>query len=194
LVRKHDLHAEQIDTVEVGTNSNVPNALIYPMPITSLEGKFSIPFCMAIAILERKAGIAQFTDRKVRQAKVIELMKRVTLYVDDELERLGYDQVRSRVRVSLKNGRVIEGRYDVARGHPEKPLSWSELGDKFRDCASLVLPRKNAEEAIRLVERIDQLKNLGALFKALARDRGESVKRVKIAKPGSKKWSRTRKA
>ena len=60
LVRQHDLTAADIERIEVGTNSNVPNALIYPMPKTALEGKFSIPFCMAIAVLERKAGIAQF--------------------------------------------------------------------------------------------------------------------------------------
>ena len=101
-------------------------------------------------------------------------MKRVTLYVDDELEQLGYDQVRSRIRIRLKDDRVIEGRYDVARGHPEKPLSWEELGDKFRDCADLVLPRQNAEEAIQLVARIEQLKSLGPLFKALAVGRAKS--------------------
>ena len=194
LVKEHDLKADDIDRIDVGTNSNVPNALIYPMPKTALEGKFSIPFCMAIAVLERKAGIAQFQDRKVRDKKVVDLMKRVTLYVDDELERLGYDQVRSRIRVILKDGRVIEGRCDVARGHPEKPLSWSELGDKFRDCASLVLPRESAEETIRLVERIDQLKSLGALFKALAVGGGKRVKKSKPVKPGSKKWNPTRKA
>ncbi|OGQ94205.1 MAG: MmgE/PrpD family protein, partial [Deltaproteobacteria bacterium RIFOXYA2_FULL_55_11] len=79
LVKMHDLHGGDIESIEVGTNSNVPNALIYPMPKTALEGKFSIPFCMAVGVLERKAGIAQFTDRKVRDPKVVELMKRVTL-------------------------------------------------------------------------------------------------------------------
>jgi 2-methylcitrate dehydratase PrpD len=167
LIRQHDLKAEDIDHIDVGTNSNVPNALIYPMPRTALEGKFSIPFCMAIAVLERKAGIGQFQDRKVRGKKVIEMMKRVTLYVDDELEALGYDQVRSRVRIRLKNGRVLEGRYDVARGHPEKPMSWEELGDKFRDCADLVMPRKRAEEAIKLTGRIEQLRSLTPLIKTL---------------------------
>jgi 2-methylcitrate dehydratase PrpD len=176
LVKEHELKASDIERIEVGTNSNVPNALIYPMPKTALEGKFSIPFCMAIAVLERKAGIAQFQDRKVRDRKVIDLMKRVTLYVDDELERLGYDQVRSRVRVRLKDGRVIEGRYDVARGHPEKPMSWTELAEKFRDCASLVLPDKNAETTIRLVEHIEDLQSLRPLLRALADARARSAK------------------
>jgi len=194
LVKEHDLRADDIARIDVGTNSNVPNALIYPMPKTALEGKFSIPFCMAIAVLEGKAGIAQFQDRKVRDKRVIELMKRVTLYVDDELENLGYDQVRSRVRIALKNGRTIEGRYDVARGHPEKPMSWAELGDKFRDCAALVLPDKNAEEAVKLIARIERLKSLHPLLGALNGARAEGAKKTKTTKAGSKKWRRTRRA
>ena len=174
LVKEHDIKAENVERIEVGTNSNVPNALIYPMPKTALEGKFSIPFCMAIAVIERKAGIAQFQDRKVRGKKVVELMKRVTLYVDEELERLGYDQVRSRVRVKLKDGRVLEGRYDVARGHPAKPMSWAELTEKFRDCAGLVLSQKNIDETIRLVEQFQDLKSLRPLMRALTNGHGQS--------------------
>jgi len=194
LVRQHDLSANDIERIDVGTNSNVPNALIYPMPKTALEGKFSIPFCMAVAVLERKAGIAQFQDRKVRDKKIIELMKRVTLYVDDELEKLGYDQVRSRIRIALRNGRTIEGRYDVARGHPEKPMSWADLGEKFRDCAALVLTDKNAEDVVELTARVEELKSLSPLIRALTGASGRSAKKPKITEVGSKKWSRTRRA
>jgi 2-methylcitrate dehydratase PrpD len=179
LVKKHDLRAGDIEAIEVGTNSNVPNALIYPMPKTALEGKFSIPFCMAIAVLERKAGIAQFVDRKVRDRKVVEMMKKVTLYVDNELEALGYDQVRSRIRIKLKGGKMIEGRYDVARGHPQKPMSWAELGDKFRDCADLVLPRKNAEEVIQFVGRLEQLRSLKPLLRVLSGGKDNSNKKTR---------------
>ncbi|HKA34674.1 MAG TPA: MmgE/PrpD family protein [Candidatus Binatia bacterium] len=185
LVKRHDLRPDDIDSVVVGTNSNVPNALIYPMPKTALEGKFSIPFCMAIAIVERKAGIAQFTDRKVRDPRVVDLMKRVTLVVDPELEALGYDQVRSRVRVKLKDGRTVEGRADVARGHPEKPMSWDELADKFRDCCRLV-PGIRADEAIGMVADLDKLKSIAPLIRAL----GGTPKAAK--RPGKKKWSPAR--
>jgi 2-methylcitrate dehydratase PrpD len=177
LVREHDLRPADIDSIEVGTNSNVPNALIYPMPKTALEGKFSIPFCMAIAVIDRRAGIAQFQDTRVRDRKVIALMKRVKLVVDDELEALGYDQVRSRIRIKLNNGKVIEGRNDVARGHPEKPLSWEELGEKFRDCAALVLPRPRTEQALRLVAEIETLPTLAPLFRTLAVGRGGAKKK-----------------
>lgn len=193
LVKSHDLHAQDIETIEVGTNSNVPNALIYPMPKTALEGKFSIPFCMAIGVLERKAGIAQFTDRKVRQPKVVELMKRVTLYVDQELEALGYDQVRSRIRIKLKDGRIIDRRADVARGHPAKPMSWAEIGAKFRDCARLVISRDDTETAIQSVAKLDQLKELSPLVRAIAGRSSKAGKKIKATRSRSKKWSRTRK-
>ena len=123
-------------------------------------------------------------------------MKRVTLYVDDELEKLGYDQVRSRIRIRLKNGQVIEGRYDVARGHPEKPMSWAELGDKFRDCAGLVLADKDAETAIQLVARIEELKSLSPLFRALTSARAKSGKKTKSSGIPGKAYSprRTRRA
>jgi 2-methylcitrate dehydratase PrpD len=198
LVREHDLHASDIESIEVGTNSNVPNALIYPMPKTALEAKFSIPFCMAIAVLERKAGIAQFADSKVRQKKVVELMKRVRLYVDGELEALGFDQVRSRIRIRLHDGRSIEGRYDVARGHPEKPMSWSELAEKFKECASLAVPADNAGRVIDLVARLSELKTLNPLIRALASSKARkkiSPRFMQASLQHSKehKWSRTRK-
>ena len=167
MVKEHGINASDIEAIDVGTNSNVPNALIYPMPTTALEGKFSIPFCMAIGVLERKAGIAQFQDRKVREPKVVEMMKRVTLYVDDEMEGLGYDQVRSRIRIKLKDGRTVEGRADVAKGHPLKPMSWEDLGEKFRDCGRLVLPRKNVDRTIDLVGRLERERNLLPLIRLL---------------------------
>lgn len=187
LVQKHDLRANDIAAIDVGTNSNVPNALIYPMPKTALEGKFSIPFCMAIAVLERKAGIAQFTDRKVKSPAVVEMMKRVTLYVDEELEALGYDQVRSRIRIKLKEGGTIEGRADVARGHPLKPMSWDEIGEKFRDCARLVISKENTEKAIRMVADLDRMKSILPLVQAIAGRGSKSVKKMKSKNPRNKK-------
>ena len=70
-------------------------------------------------------------------------------------------------------------------------MSWAELGDKFRDCADLVLPRKSAEEVIQLVARMEQRRSLSPLLGALSGGKPKGEK--KTAKSGSKKWSRTRK-
>ncbi len=167
LVKKHDLKPDQIERIEVGTNSDIPNALIHSEPSTALQGKFSIPFCMAIAVLERKAGIAQFVDRKVRDPKTVELMKRVKLYVDEEMERLGMDRARSIVKVTLRDGRVLTGRSDAARGMPEKPLGKEGLEEKFFDCATLVMKKAQARKAADLIWGLDRVANIRALVKEL---------------------------
>ncbi|HEY8370323.1 MAG TPA: MmgE/PrpD family protein [Thermodesulfobacteriota bacterium] len=185
LVKTHDIKPEQVEKIDVGTNSNIPNALIYPMPTTELEGKFSIPFCMAIAVVERKAGIAQFTTEKVRDPRVVEIMKRTTLYVDPEMERLGFDLARSVVKVRLKDGRVIEGRADRAHGTPPDLLSFDQLAEKFRDCARLAVTKEQAERAIEAVRHIETVGRISTFLAGLA---GKGAARAaRPARPAARK-------
>ena len=52
LIRQHHIRPEQVDQVKVGTNQNMPNALIHHRPTTELQAKFSMEFCMAILLLK----------------------------------------------------------------------------------------------------------------------------------------------
>src|SRR5918992_1158149 len=70
LVREHDILPEDVEACIAGTNSAMPNALIYPLPQTALEAKFSFPFFLAIAILRRKVGIEEFRDEVVLDPEV----------------------------------------------------------------------------------------------------------------------------
>jgi hypothetical protein len=72
-------------------------------------------------------------------------------------------------------------------------MSWNELGDKFRDCADLVLPHKNAEEIIQLVGRLGRLRSLKPLLRVLSGGIDKRNKTTRLTKTGNKKWSRTRK-
>jgi 2-methylcitrate dehydratase PrpD len=109
--------------------------------------------------------------------------------------------VRSRIRIKLKNGKTIEGRADVARGHPLKPMSWAEIGEKFRACARLVLTHKKTEEAIELVANLDRMSSILPLIRAISGGRGAApIKRSKKTtrktvkkRPRSKRWSGIRK-
>jgi len=163
LVREHDLRPEAIERIDVGVNSHVPNALIHTRPTTALEGKFSLQFQMAIGVLERRAGIAQVVDAKVRDPRTRALMERVHVHVDPKIEALGYNEMRMTVDITLRDGRRLSGRAEGAKGHPRKPMSRDDLREKFMDCATLVMPAGQAEKAlehlwgIRLIDRITDL-------------------------------------
>jgi len=156
LVREHDVRPEQVDRIEVGVNFHVH-------PTTALEGKFSLQFQMAIGVLERRAGIAQFIDEKVREPRTRELMERVHVYVDPEIEASGYNEMRMKVKVTLKDGRMLSGFADKAKGHPKKPMSREDLREKFMDCASLVMPSDRAEAALARLWAIRDVGRVGEL-------------------------------
>lgn len=163
LVREHDVAPDQVERIEVGVNSHVPNALIHTRPTTALQGKFSLQFQMAIGVLERRAGIAQFVDARVTDPRTRGLMERVHVYVDPEIEALGYNEMRMKVAITLKDGRRLAGFADKAKGHPRRPMSRDDLREKFMDCAALVMPSDRAESALAhlwAVQEIDRVADL----------------------------------
>ncbi|MGQ0549065.1 MAG: MmgE/PrpD family protein [Armatimonadota bacterium] len=167
LVRAHEVRPEQVERIDVGVNSHVPNALIHTRPTTALQGKFSLQFQMAIGVLDRAAGIAQFVDAKVQEPRTRALMERVHVYVDPEIEALGYNEMRMKVAITLKDGRILSGQADAAKGHPRKRMTREELTAKFMDCASLVMPRDRAEVLLAHlwdIGMIDRVSDLGPMF------------------------------
>lgn len=168
LVREHDVRPEQVERIGVGVNSHVPNALIHTRPTTALEGKFSLQFQMAIGVLERRVGIAQFVDAKVRDPRTRALMERVEVYVDPEIEALGYNEMRMKVDITLIDGRRLAGFADAAKGHPRKPMSRDDLREKFMDCAVLVMPGDQAEQALARLWAIRDAPRVSDLMPLLA--------------------------
>ena len=68
------------------------------------------------------------------------MQKRITTELDSEIEKMGFDKMRSRIAINLKSGKIIEGWADERyRGGPDNPLSDGDLEAKFRSCCEGVL-------------------------------------------------------
>src|SRR5216110_1601790 len=165
LIRRHDLRPERVKRVAVGTNHNMPNALIHHRPRTELQAKFSMEFCMAILLLEREAGLAQFTDEVVNRADVQALMQKIDFGVHPDAEAAGFDKMTTILEVELDDGTVLKGSADFGKGSPVNPMSDAELSDKFRQCAAWGgLNREQTQNVLDLAWRIDELENLDGLM------------------------------
>src|SRR5580704_11143479 len=70
LVRKNDIHPEQVERIDVGANHSMTTTLYHHRPTTGLQGKFSMEFCISILLLRRKAGLIEFTDLVAQQPEV----------------------------------------------------------------------------------------------------------------------------
>jgi 2-methylcitrate dehydratase PrpD len=171
LVRRHDIRPAQVRRVRVGTNHNMPNALIHHRPRTELQAKFSMEFCMAILLLEREAGLAHFTDEVVNRPDVQAMIRKIDFGVHPDAEAAGFDKMTTIIDVELDDGGVVSGRADFGKGSPANPMSDAELSDKFRQCAAwggLDQARTNA--LLDLAWRIETIEDIGDLARGLRRE------------------------
>lgn len=106
-------------------------------PVTDYDAKFSLPYCVATALLRGKLGLAELGDDALADPATRALMQRVGYQVDDSLEYPRY--YGGEVSVTLADGRSLTERQAINRGSAERPLSDAEIVAKFRDNAAAVL-------------------------------------------------------
>jgi 2-methylcitrate dehydratase PrpD len=62
-------------------------------------------FCMAILLLQRKAGLAEFTDQVVNRPGVRKMIEKVDFGVHPEAEAAGYEKMTTIIDMELADGR-----------------------------------------------------------------------------------------
>lgn len=163
LKREAGIESNDIIQVECRTSSGLPRLLIHSHPKTGLEGKFSLEFCVAIALIDGEVSIKQFTDEKVRAPVVQELMKKIR-YVHPPEMGSGLIDLGGEVVVRLQNGNACSRRVDVAKGDPKNPLSWEELTNKYRDCSRLSLSAENMNRSLNLILHLESISDIAELM------------------------------
>src|SRR5260221_13648615 len=170
LIHMHNIRPEKVKRVAVGTNHNMPNALIHHKPKNELQAKFSMEFCMPIRLLERKAGLEQYTEEVVNRPDVQAMIAKVNFGVHPEAEAAGFDKMTTLVEIEMVDGQVVTGQADFGKGSPVNPMSDAELSEKFRQCASWGgLDKKMGEQVLDLVWKIEELKDVNDLTKLLGK-------------------------
>ena len=153
LVTENDVHPDQIESVKVYAGSNILNPIRYPIAANHLQAKFSLPAALAMIALARQAGKREFSDEFVSSPAMQAMQRKITTELDGEIEKLGFDKMRSRIAIRLNDGSQVEGWADERyRGGPENPLSDAALEAKVRSCCDGVL-QEAAQSALIAVAR-----------------------------------------
>ena len=169
LIAAHDIAPERVIRVTVGTNRHMPNALIHHRPKDELAAKFSMEFCMAILLLRRRAGLAEFTDAVVTSREAQAMLGRVEFGVDPEAEAAGYNTMTSIVRVHLDDGRTLEARAAFGLGSPQRPMDSERLLAKFLECTEAGgISETAAREAAERVAQLETQTSLEPVVTALS--------------------------
>ena len=165
LRNKHNLTAEMIERIVLEVDPIVPELTGIRAPKTGLEGKFSVYYVAALAIVAGRAGEAQFSDDMVRDPVIAALSDRVTATADPSIAKQ-----QARVRVHLRDGRILELFIEEAVGSVKNPMNDAALETKFMDLTDGVLPVDKTRRLMDLCWSIDRLGDAGDLARAAAID------------------------
>jgi 2-methylcitrate dehydratase PrpD len=136
-------------------------------PTTPYGAKFSLPYCIALVLVEGQAGVDGFSEARTQDPRILEVAGKVGYAVDPSLP---YPQrFTGHVRVELVDGRVLEETQDAPRGGPEYPLTPDELRDKFRANAARALPAAQVDTVLEQLLAIGRAADVAPAVAALRR-------------------------
>ena len=99
-------------------------------PPNAYAAKFSIPFCVGYALLYGHVGLEAFTEATARDPQVLALAAKVGYRIDPNNPYP--DEFTGHVRITMKDGRVVEERQPHLRGGQREPLTRADIEEKFR--------------------------------------------------------------
>jgi 2-methylcitrate dehydratase PrpD len=167
LRRRDPFTGDDVDAIAIGVDPITPTVLIHDRPATGLQAKFSMPFCAAAAAVHGCVGIDTFDDARLTDGCVADVRDRVTMHVDPGLDPSAPPLTQASVRVTLRDGRVLTGSANGARGYHDRPASDEELATKFLSCAMRAMPQSRAKQALAVIAAIESSANVRTVTEAL---------------------------
>ena len=168
--QKHSPAPEQIVEVVCRTAEGPVHRLWEPLadkqrPISSYGAKFSLPYSIAVMLIWGKAGIDEFSDETIHDAKILELAAKVRYELDPTIDYPRHFS--GHVKVFMKNGTLFEENQPHPRGGFEDPLPPAEIEGKFRGNARLALPMQKIDEIVKLIDRLEEIPSIRILTEKL---------------------------
>lgn len=166
LVQENNFSVDEVDSIRCEMSEDVRNVLVYTRPETGLEGKFSIEYCLAAALVDRDVTLRQFTDLMVNRPEIQALLKKVELAFLPASNR-GAKDLTTKITIVLKNGRILSKCVEKPRGDASRPLSQLEIRAKYRQCAGLVLAQAQIDRSIDLIENLEEVDSVEVVTRLL---------------------------
>lgn len=162
LRKEHALTGDDVRKISCAVPKGGMQALVYSRPETGLNGKFSLEYVLAAALLDGEIRLNTFTDAAVQRPRVRQIMELVEPKEDPQLRPEDPD---ARVSSPATGGHIeltvttSRGEYTTSvsepPGGPKNPLPWDDIRAKFLDCAEF-----GGYDTVRAGEVVDQLKDL----------------------------------
>jgi 2-methylcitrate dehydratase PrpD len=164
------LRGDDIESVDVEVTQRTLDRIVFGIPHTKLEAKFSMPYLIARALVDGRVGLEAFTDDAIQDPAVLTVAEKVHMRLGAGLERTKVERP-ARVTVRLRDGRALSRQVGAPKGGDAVPMTYDELLAKFQECAVRAVSPASANLLVEAIHELDRARDLRTLTGLL---RGEA--------------------
>jgi 2-methylcitrate dehydratase PrpD len=121
---------------------------------------------VAAALVEGRATLAEVSDEKVKDPKILKMARKVTRIVDPSFE----DYRSASLSIKMKDGNMYHQDRKAALGSPDMPAPREMIEDKFLANVDGILPKKRAQTVMDTVANLEGLHRVSELMNLLRKD------------------------
>jgi len=160
VVTKNNIIYDQIESVTLTTLAQAYDILFDPhkyRPESRETADHSLPYCIAAALVDHKVTTQSFSDEKLKDPRIWEVIDRIEGEPSVEFEKMFPAKQPSKVVVKTKDGKEFSEYLEYPKGDPREPMTMEDLDNKFDGLSSQVLVpgrRKAIKDAIFSAEQM----------------------------------------
>ena len=162
IVKKNSIDLNDIKSIKVYSSELSLGAAGKTEPKSGLEGKFSIVYCVANALIRGITGNQAFTDEKVNDPAVRELMAKITVF--QGADKIGLE---TNLELETVDGRMFEGASDILAEIPSLEDKKVRVKAKYFDLAEPVIGKEKTRILADNILNMESLKNIDEILKSL---------------------------
>jgi 2-methylcitrate dehydratase PrpD len=157
---------EDIRGIEIGGIEKLVTHHANYRPTDLMMAQYSIPFCVALSVYFDPTNPANFTEKKLKDKKILAMMRKVRLKVDHEIEAKGWDRA-ARLTIALGNQQRHSKLVIHFKGTPLNPMTVAEVEDKARKLTRGILSERRLERLVESVQNLEKNADVSKLGELL---------------------------
>jgi len=163
------LREAQIRSIRILPNGNRLAHTNKPRPRTALEGKFSVQYVVARALLSGAVRLEHFVEEAIQEPEIQRLLQKIEASPHPDMPLAGEHLWGAEVIVQLASGEVLSRRLeDLPCRDGNYPMTDDELWEKFQDCAGAALPSDNVAALFKAIHGLPALPDAAAIVRLMA--------------------------
>jgi len=168
-ISPEDIKSVLLELTETGYDIVGQPAEIKFDPKNVVDAQFSAPYSVAVACIEGKAFLEEYSESSIMRQDIREFMRKITVKHDPDLDRYFPEAWPARVTITMNDGNVYTTEVKYAKGDPKNPLSWEEVLQKFNTLtAASNLSESNKKQVVEAVKNLEEIKDIKELTDLLA--------------------------